>query len=95
MLKITAEEINFIIYQYLQEAGFRHSAYTFEKESNIKENKFNNFHIPAGMLIIFLEKALTLIHIETHVNDDELTPCSEPFTLLSPHHCKTQCVKPL
>ncbi len=47
------------------------------------------------MLIIFLEKALTLIHIETHVNDDELTPCSEPFTLLSPHHCKTQCVKPL
>jgi hypothetical protein len=45
------------------------------------------------MLIIFLEKALTLIHIETHINDDELSPCSEPFTLLSPHHCKTSVVK--
>jgi len=45
------------------------------------------------MLIIFLEKALTLIHIETHVNDDEMQQCTEPFTLLSPHHCKTQFVK--
>lgn len=59
----------------------------------MKDNRYNNFHIPAGMLIVFLEKALTLIHIETHVNDDELSPCTEPFTLLSPHHCSTSIVK--
>lgn len=59
----------------------------------MKSNQLNNFHIPAGMLIIFLEKALTLIHIETHVNDDELNQCTEPFTLLTPHHCKTSIVK--
>jgi transducin (beta)-like 1 len=90
MLQITAEEINFILYQYLQESGFSHSAYTFGKECNIIENKFRHFHIPAGMLIIFLEKALSLIHIETHFNDgDDMIVCNEPFTLLNPHHCST------
>ena len=30
------------------------------------ENRFNEYRIPSGMLIVFLEKALTLIHMETH-----------------------------
>jgi hypothetical protein len=59
----------------------------------MKENRFKSFHIPAGMLIIFLEKALTLIHIETHIGDEELSQCVEPFTLLTPHHCKTSVVR--
>lgn len=33
------------------------------------ENKFNHYRIPAGLLITFLEKALILIHMETHLND--------------------------
>jgi hypothetical protein len=33
------------------------------------ENKYNHYRIPAGLLIVFLEKALTLIHMETHLND--------------------------
>lgn len=87
MLHITAEEINFILYQYLQESGFSHSAYTFGKECNIIENKYRHFHIPAGMLIVFLEKALTLIHIETHYSEgDDMVVCNEPFSLLNPHH---------
>jgi hypothetical protein len=33
------------------------------------ENRFNDFRLPSGMLIVFLEKALTLIHMETHLDD--------------------------
>jgi hypothetical protein len=33
------------------------------------ENKYNHYRIPAGLLITFLEKALLLIHMETHLND--------------------------
>lgn len=33
------------------------------------ENKYNSYRIPAGLLITFLEKALLLIHMETHLND--------------------------
>jgi hypothetical protein len=36
------------------------------------ENRFNDYRIPSGMLIVFLEKALTLIHMETHLDDVSL-----------------------
>ena len=41
----------------------------FAQEANMHENKFNEYRIPSGMLIVFLEKALTLIHMETHLDD--------------------------
>ena len=33
------------------------------------ENKFNSYKVPSGLLILFLEKALTLVHMETHLDD--------------------------
>ena len=78
MLKITAEEIHFIIYQYLHESGkhsasvtvgFEHSSFVFAQEANMHNNRFNDYRIPSGMLVVFLEKALTLIHMETHLDD--------------------------
>jgi hypothetical protein len=33
------------------------------------ENKYNHYRIPSGLLIVFLEKALTLIHMEAHLDD--------------------------
>ena len=33
------------------------------------ENKFNSYRVPSGLLILFLEKELTLIHMETHLTD--------------------------
>ena len=64
------------------------------------ENKYNHYRIPAGLLITFLEKALNLIQMETHLNDvspnayslyglqnEEMKVCQQPFTLLSPHFC--------
>lgn len=33
------------------------------------ENKFNSYRVPSGLLVLFLEKALTLIHMETHLNE--------------------------
>jgi hypothetical protein len=41
----------------------------FTQEANMYENRFNEYRIPSGMLIVFLEKALTLIHMETHLDD--------------------------
>jgi len=37
------------------------------------DNKFNDYRVPSGMLIVFLEKALTLIHMETHLDDVSFT----------------------
>jgi hypothetical protein len=60
----------------------------FAQEANMYENRFNDYRIPSGMLIVFLEKALTLIHMETHLDDNEdIKVCKQPYTLLSPHTC--------
>ena len=58
--------------------GFDHSAFVFTQEANMYENRFNEYRIPSGMLIVFLEKALTLIHMETHLDD-----VSAPFFVVS------------
>ena len=49
--------------------GFEHTSFVFAQEANMHENRFNEYRIPSGMLIVFLEKALTLIHMETHLDD--------------------------
>ena len=51
------------------------------------ENRFNEYRIPSGMLIVFLEKALTLIHMETHL-DDVSTPKLSHLALLSSYFCR-------
>ena len=50
------------------------------------ENRFNEYRIPSGMLIVFLEKALTLIHMETHLDDvsRSISPYSAHLGLLQP-----------
>lgn len=48
------------------------------------ENRFNEYRIPSGMLIVFLEKALTLIHMETHLDDvsDAFEPINQSVQVL-------------
>jgi hypothetical protein len=71
---------------WLYYLGFHHSSFTFAQEANIHENKFNSYKVPSGLLILFLEKALTLIHMETHLND-----VSTPDLLENEHYNRFFC----
>ena len=64
--------------------GFEHSSFVFAQEANMHENRFNEYRIPSGMLIVFLEKALTLIHMETHLDDvsDAFEPINQSVQVL-------------
>jgi len=89
MLKITAEEVNFLIYQYLEETGYKHSAFAFKFEASLTKSAYNESRVPPGLLLMYLEKALLLLQMETHLNkdDDEVIVCNQPFSLLNPHAC--------
>jgi len=52
------------------------------------ENRFNEYRIPSGMLIVFLEKALTLISMETHLDDVSHNYISTFFSLNSTQFLK-------
>ena len=46
------------------------------------ENKFNSYKVPSGLLVLFLEKALTLIHMETHLSDVGTSHFSKRSTII-------------
>eukprot|EP00591_Stephanopyxis_turris_P007176 CAMPEP_0195530512 /NCGR_PEP_ID=MMETSP0794_2-20130614/33429_1 /TAXON_ID=515487 /ORGANISM="Stephanopyxis turris, Strain CCMP 815" /LENGTH=1193 /DNA_ID=CAMNT_0040662045 /DNA_START=127 /DNA_END=3708 /DNA_ORIENTATION=- len=67
---VTSDEINFLIYRYLQESGFVHSAFTFAYESLLGRSPARNADVPPGALITFLQKGLQYLGIEESLNQD-------------------------
>lgn len=64
-LSLTAEEVNFLIYRYLQESGFTHSAFSFAHESLVGRSRpRNSADIPPGALVLFLQKGLQYVGME-------------------------------
>lgn len=90
-MSITSDEVNYLIYRYLQEAGFTHSAFTFANESLVNKANINSNDVPAGTLITFLQKGLLYKEMETHVTEDgtELE-CDVAFSLVGSHVCKVK-----
>ncbi|EFA78669.1 putative protein serine/threonine kinase [Heterostelium album PN500] len=90
-MSIKSDEVNFLIYKYLQESGFHHSAFTFFNESCVAKSEIVNVSddIPHGSLISVLQKGIQYIEVETHLQEDgtELN-CNEPFSLVSQHVCQ-------
>ena len=85
---IAGEEVNFLIYQYLEETGYKHTAFMFDCETRISRSSCQDRHIPPGMLLMYLEKALLLLQMEMHLDkDEEFVVCNQPFSLLNPHRC--------
>eukprot|EP01091_Cochliopodium_minus_P014459 TRINITY_DN4905_c0_g1_i1.p2 TRINITY_DN4905_c0_g1~~TRINITY_DN4905_c0_g1_i1.p2 ORF type:complete len:465 (-),score=67.73 TRINITY_DN4905_c0_g1_i1:34-1428(-) len=94
-MSITSDDINFLIYRYLQESGFQHSAFIFQNECSLgqttvkKQEHLQN--VPRGALISFLQKGLQYLEIEQHISEGgtEIN-CSAPFSLTEPHICKIE-----
>lgn len=90
-MALRSEEVNYLIYRYLQESGFDHSAFTFAYESSIADMRFFDSYVVPGTLITLLQKALQYIELEAHVRDDgSEVDCVAPFSLLHSHTCRTK-----
>ncbi|KAL9557536.1 hypothetical protein MBANPS3_001343 [Mucor bainieri] len=85
---LTSEEINIIVYKYLQESGFRHTSFAFQFESQVEKSTYRDAPIQPGALINIIHKGLQFMEIEAHMNEEgELVECDVPFSLLEPHAC--------
>lgn len=93
-MSISSDEVNYLIYRYLQEAGFKHSAFMFGSESSIANVNINGADVAPGLLISYIQKGLQYKDIETHLvetsNGQQLVECGEPFSLLTPHICSVK-----
>lgn len=69
-MSITSDEVNFLVYRYLQESGFSHSAFTFGIESHISQSNINGTLVPPAALISILQKGLQYVEAEISINED-------------------------
>jgi len=66
-MALSAEEVNFLVYRYLQESGHTHSAFTFAYESLVTKSSVANEHsddLPPGALVSFIQKGLMYLQVE-------------------------------
>lgn len=68
-MSITSDEVNFLVYRYLLESGFQHSAFTFGQESHIHQTSINGAIVPPGALISILQKGLQYVEAEVSITE--------------------------
>ncbi len=68
-MSITSDEVNFLVYRYLLESGFQHSAFTFGLESHIHQTSINGTIIPPGALISIIQKGLQYVEAEVSITE--------------------------
>eukprot|EP01055_Gregarina_sp_Pseudo9_P003377 Gregarina_sp_Pseudo_9__3376@NODE_354_length_3082_cov_26_283273_g333_i0_p1_GENE_NODE_354_length_3082_cov_26_283273_g333_i0NODE_354_length_3082_cov_26_283273_g333_i0_p1_ORF_typecomplete_len387_score73_86LisH/PF08513_11/2_6e11RBR/PF17208_3/3_1e03RBR/PF17208_3/0_91_NODE_354_length_3082_cov_26_283273_g333_i015202680 len=95
-LSIKGEDLNFLVYRYLVENGYQHSAFCFRHESSLPNYMFSPTpartkapKYPPQCLIGLVYKALLFIWVEVHTNQvtGAEIPCDAPFSLFKHHVC--------
>nr|XP_039262814.1 F-box-like/WD repeat-containing protein TBL1XR1 [Styela clava] len=69
-MSITSDEVNFLVYRYLEESGFHHSAFVFGLESHISQSNINGGLVPSAALISIIQKGLQYVEAEISINED-------------------------
>ncbi|KAG8516809.1 F-box-like/WD repeat-containing protein TBL1X [Galemys pyrenaicus] len=82
-MSVTSDEVNFLVYGYLQESGFSHSAFTFGIESHISQSNISGTLVPPAALISILQKALQCVEAEISINEDGTVFDGRPMESLS------------
>lgn len=83
-MSITSDELNFLVYRYLQESGFVHSAFVFACESLVGKATISTADIPPGALINFIQKGLQYVEIERELSENTRDPSG--LSLLAGSH---------
>ena len=70
-MSLASDEMNYLVYRYLLESGFMHSAFAFGHESRVDGGgqKREATAIPPGALISFVQKGLQYCELEANLNE--------------------------
>ena len=69
-MSFSSDEVNFLVYRYLQESGFVHSAFVFGAESLIAQSNINGALVPPCSLISIIQKGLMYVEAEISTAED-------------------------
>ncbi|KAM6540609.1 hypothetical protein CsatB_005056 [Cannabis sativa] len=80
---ITSVELNYLVFRYLQESGFTHSAFALGYEAGINKSPIDGNLVPPGALITFVQKGLQFLEMEANLSNSD-QDLDEDFSFLQP-----------
>lgn len=81
-MSFSSDEVNYLVYRYLQESGFIHSAYTFGIESHINSSNINGSLVPPSALLSIIQKGLQYTEAEICIGEDGSERTIESLSLI-------------
>ncbi|KNA08380.1 hypothetical protein SOVF_163130 [Spinacia oleracea] len=94
MTSITSVELNYMIFRYLQESGFTHSAFALGYEAGINKCPIDGNLVPPSALITFVQKGLQYLEMEANLNNSD-ADMDEDFSFIQPMDLITKDVNEL
>ncbi|KAG6595006.1 WD40 repeat-containing protein HOS15-like isoform X1 [Cucurbita moschata] len=83
MTSITSVELNYLVFRYLQESGFIHSAFALGYEAGINKCPIDGNLVPPAALITVVQKGLQYLEMEANLSNND-TDLDENFSFLQP-----------
>lgn len=84
---LRGEDVNSLVFKYLLEQGYTHTAYLFEREAAIDSEALLAKKLQPYMLTSIIEKGMLLRYLEIHTDQEETKICNAPYTLFEEHCC--------
>jgi transducin (beta)-like 1 len=92
-MALTSDELNYLVYKYLLESGFTHSAFAFGNESYVDQKSIAPSRaIPPGALISFVQKGLQYLELEANLNEVGEMLCGEVCLIVCVRRMARVCV---
>lgn len=83
MKPLTSDELNYLVFRYLHESGFTHSAFALGYEAGICKSPIDGNLVPPGALVKFVQKGIQYLELEANLSSDD-ADMDEDFQLLQP-----------
>jgi hypothetical protein len=93
-MAVTSDEVNLLVYRYLQESGFVHSAFSFGHESLVTRSTLSGADVPPAALVTLLQKGLQYVEIESAISSQNSSTKETVRSLLSSRNCTLLALAP-
>ncbi|CAG8537597.1 213_t:CDS:1 [Acaulospora morrowiae] len=88
-IALSSDQVNYLIYRYLRESSFDHSAWVFNEESKANQRGFKETDIKTGELVRIIQEGLQLRDLALHTSPEGRTvDCQVPVQLIGTHQCE-------
>nr|XP_043636512.1 WD40 repeat-containing protein HOS15 isoform X2 [Erigeron canadensis] len=83
MININSQELNYLVYRYLHESGFTHTAFTLGYEAALNKSSIDGNVVPPGALVTFVQKGIQYLELEANITCSD-TDMDEDFSFIQP-----------